>query len=43
MPIKDAFEMLMKIIHRDGTQFVKDPSDFHTIIGMGVASIPGRD
>src|SRR5258708_28390416 len=41
MRIKDALEMLVKIFHRDGQQFVKDPADFHTIIGMRVASILG--
>ncbi len=41
MPIKDPFEMLIKIFHRDGPQFMKDPSDFYAIIGMRVASIPG--
>src|SRR5579875_125487 len=40
-PIKDTEDQLMKIFHRDGTQFMKDLSDFHTIIGMRVASIPG--
>jgi len=41
MPIKDALEMLVQIFHRDGPQLVKDPADFHAIIGMGVASIRG--
>src|SRR5437667_3090516 len=42
MPIKDAFEMFMKIFHREGTEFVKDASDFHTIIRVGIVSILGR-
>src|SRR6266581_2047471 len=42
MPIKDAEDQLIKIFHRDGPEFVKDASDFHAIIGMGVASILGR-
>ncbi len=40
MPIKDAFEMFVKIFHRYGMQFMKDPSDFYTIISMRVAFIP---
>jgi len=39
MPIKDAFEVFIKIFHRDRTEFVKDPSDFHPLIGVGIASI----
>lgn len=39
MPIKDAFEVFIKIFHRDGTEFVKEASDFHAIIGVGIASI----
>ena len=42
MPIKDAFEMFMKIFHRDGTQFVKDAPDFDPIVGVGITSIFGR-
>ena len=42
MAIKDAFEMLIKIFHRDGTQFVKDPSHFDPLVGVRVASILGR-
>ena len=41
MPIKDAFEMFVKIFHRDGTQFVKDTSHLDPSIGVGVASVPG--
>ena len=41
MPIKDAFEMLIKIFHRKGTELVKDASDFYPIIGMGIAPIAG--
>src|SRR5258708_31109517 len=41
MHIKDAFEMLIKIFHGDGTELVKEASDFHAILGMGVASILG--
>src|SRR6266852_4294741 len=41
MPIKDAFEMFVKIFHRKGTQFVKDASHLDSIIGVGVASIRG--
>ena len=41
MSIKDAFEMLIKIFHRNGTELVKDTSDFHSVIGVGVASILG--
>jgi hypothetical protein len=29
MPIKDAFEMLIKIFHRNGTEFVEDASHLH--------------
>src|SRR5256885_9905656 len=39
MPIEDTFEMLMKIFHRNGTELVEDTSDFHPVIGVGVASI----
>jgi hypothetical protein len=42
MSSKDALEVFIKIFHGDGTQFVKDPADFHAIIGMGVAAILGR-
>src|SRR5260370_30361766 len=41
MAIKGAFEMLIKIFHRNGTELVKDTSDFHSVIGVGVASILG--
>ena len=41
MPIKDAFEVFIKNFHRNRTEFVKDPADFHSIIGMRVASILG--
>ncbi len=43
MPIKDALEMLMKIFDGTRTQFVKDATDFHPVIGMGVTSILGGD
>ena len=43
MPIKNAFEMLIKIFKSDGTQLVKSPSDFDTIIRMGIASVLGRN
>src|SRR5258706_10539838 len=43
MPIKDAFEMLIKIFDGKGTEFVKDPADFHAIISMRVPSILGGD
>ena len=41
MPIKNAFEMLIKIFHGKGTKLVKDASDFHAIISVGVVSILG--
>jgi hypothetical protein len=41
MSIKDAFEVFMKIFHRDGTEFVKDASNFHALIGVGIVSILG--
>ena len=41
MPIKNAFEMLIKIFYGKGTELVKDASDFHAIISVGVVSIPG--
>jgi hypothetical protein len=41
MPVKDPFEMLVKIFHRNGTQFVKDPANLHAIIGVRILSIPG--
>ncbi len=41
MPIKDAFALLIKIFHRHGAELVKDVSDFHASIGLGVASIAG--
>ena len=42
MSIKDAEDQLIKIFHRNGAQLVKDASDFHPIIGVGIASILGR-
>jgi hypothetical protein len=32
MPIKDTFEMLIKIFHRDRTQLMEDAPDLHAII-----------
>jgi hypothetical protein len=40
MPINDAFEMLMKIFDGQGTQFVKDPADFHTSRESACATSP---
>jgi hypothetical protein len=42
MPIKDAFEMLMKIFHRNGTEFMEDASHFDPVVGVGIASILGH-
>ena len=39
MPIKDAFEVFIQNFHRDRTEFVKDPSDLHPLIGVRIASI----
>ena len=41
MPIKDALEVLIKIFHRNGTQFMENASYLDAIIGVGVASIRG--
>ncbi len=41
MPIKDTFDMLVKIFHCDGTQFVKNLADFQASIDMRVSSILG--
>ena len=42
MPINNAFEMLIKMFHSDETQFVKEASDFHASICVGVPSLLGR-
>jgi hypothetical protein len=42
MPIKDAFEIFMKIFHRDGTQFMKEASDLDPRVGVGIPTILGR-
>lgn len=36
MPIKDAFEVLIKIFVGNRAQFVEDAPDLHSIIGMRV-------
>jgi hypothetical protein len=43
MSVKDAFERFVKIFHGNGAQLVKDSSDFHSIISVGIASILGRN
>src|SRR5260370_32649653 len=41
MPIKDAFEMLIEILHGNRTKLMEDPSYFDTVVGVGIASILG--
>ena len=41
MPIKNAFEVLIKIFKSDGSQFVKGVADFDAIIDMRITPIPG--
>ncbi len=43
MSVKDAEDQFVKIFHGNGAQLVNDSSDFHSIIGVGIASILGRD
>ena len=42
MSIKDAFEMLIKIFHRKGTELVKDAPHFDPVVSVRIASILGR-
>ncbi len=41
MSVKDAFEMFIKIFHRNGTQLMEDTSDLDPSIGVRVTSILG--
>ena len=43
MPIKDAFEMFVKIFDGPRTQLVKDTPHLDALVGMGAASIVGGD
>ena len=42
MPIKDAFEMLIKIFYRNGTELMEDAPHFNSVVGVRIASILGR-
>jgi hypothetical protein len=38
MPVKDAFEVFMKIFHCDRTQLMEEVPDLYPIIGVGLTS-----
>jgi hypothetical protein len=40
---ENAFEMFVKVLHRQGPQRVEDPTDLDAAIGVGMGPAPGRD